>query len=206
VFPTVIHGIGIIATIQIPAEALILEEAPLFRLCSNEFIVPPGAALHPRWLTLPALSTPSGYGPHYDKFKANALRCGTYLRPNLRTEDAISGFFPFASLMNSSCAPNVHAHWNASKQHMEFRTLRTIHQGEELCICYDINTLLYSKEDRQLRLHDKYGFVCRCPVCSQPISTHNSDLLRSSHRDIIEKGGGSIRVSDRCSDRVRPNV
>lgn len=187
---------------------MILEEAPLFCLRLNEFIVPPSAALHPRWLALPALSTPSGYGPHYDKFKANSLRCGTRLHPDLQIEEAVLGFFPLASMINSSCAPNVHAHWNASKQHMEFRALRMIHQGEELCICYDVNTLLYSKEDRQQRLHDKHGFVCRCPVCLQPLSTNDSDIRRSSHREIIKQGGSSIRnVSDHhCRDRMRPDA
>jgi len=156
---------------------------------------------------LSASSTPSGHGLHYDKFKANALRCGTYRHPNLQIEEAASGFFPLSSRINSSCVPNLHAHWNARKQHMEFRALRTIHQGEELCICYDVNTLLYSKEDRRQRLHDRYGFVCRCRICSRPLSTHNSDLLRSSHREIIKRGGSSIQnVSDHCSCRMKADV
>lgn len=189
---------GIITTVQIPTEDLILNEAPLFRLRSNEFIVPPNAILHPRWLTLSASSVPSVHGLDYDKFKANALPCGTQRRPDRSIEEEVSGFFPLASKINSSCAPNVHAHWNISTQHMEFRALRIIEAWEELCICYDVGTLLYSKQDRQLRLRDRYGFTCCCPVCSQdPPPEHQRSILRN----IIESGGGT-NVSSHCGARL----
>lgn len=191
VAPNVVPGRAIFTMVEIPQGALILEEAPFVYLGENDFDIPLSKRSHALWQMLSAWLPSFGHGTHYDKFKANALRCGRLRTPNSVLEVNASGLFVLASWLNSSCAPNVHAHWNATTRSMEFRAVRKIWAEEELCICYDVNALLFGKQDRQRILHDGYGFVCLCQVCSLP-DTFPSDLRRDGQRRIVETGVGTV--------------
>lgn len=74
------------------------------------------------------------------------------------------GLFPAVGLcINHSCAPNVSYTFSADGC-MEYRTMKPIAAGEELCVEYiDIST---STQSRRLNLQEKRFFLCMCERCS----------------------------------------
>lgn len=161
---------------------MIHQEKPFLYLCSNEYPVPPQDPQARQWQTWLRLRPDVLSLP--ELFRTTSLRCGTIRRGTRQVET--SGVFLQAARFNSSCQPNVHAHWNQREGYMDFRALRNIAADEELCICYDPPTLLYSSAERQQRLLTKFGFSCVCPPCSQ--ENLDSDRRRTDLRRIIEVG------------------
>jgi hypothetical protein len=174
---------------------VIHSEEPFFRLCATDFTFPPEATLDPRWQIWQNLQLyrpiHTGHGADYDRFRATSLRCGTYHNSNHYGE--ASGVFLQAARFNSSCRPNVHAHWIQSKERMDFIALRDIAPEEELCICYDPPTLLYSTAERKERLLTAFGFSCNCTACVQ--GSPDSDRRRTNLRATVEG-----RVSNPSND------
>lgn len=170
---------------------MILQESPWFCLCDGQFDVPDEYTQSQGWLKLqgaPCEDTTFNHGEDYDKFRTNAMPCGTLTSPDSEQDAKATGIFLIASFFNSSCTPNVTAHWIQHEHRMEFRAVRDIPPWKELCISYDVNTLLYKKERRRKKILSGHGFICVCPICKQPASQAElSDNRRESIRATIKK-------------------
>jgi SET domain len=158
---------------------LILRERPFLYLGPNEPIAPQDPQ-DPRWQTWLALREQGT--PLSEIFRTTSLRCGTSRRNNQEVE--VSGVFLRAVRFNSSCRPNVHAHWNQTHRYMEFRALRNIAINEELCVCYNPRVLVFPTAARQQSLHDDFGFVCNCNCCEYP--SIPSDDRRDALREVVD--------------------
>lgn len=187
----VIAGRGYATKVLIKQGALILQESPWFCLCDGQFDVPDEYTQSQKWLELqdaPCEDTTFNHGEDYDKFRTNAMPCGTLTRPDSGEDAKATGIFFIASFFNSSCTPNVTAHWIQHEHRMEFRAVRDIYPQEELCIVYDVYALLDKREIRQDKIYEAYGFVCACPVCEQSdLEAKVSDDRRESIRATIRK-------------------
>lgn len=76
-----------------------------------------------------------------------------------------SGAYPFASLLNHSCAPNVmRVACNAQQIVM---ALRVIQPGEQLFDNYGFHHCLQSVQMRRKHLFTQYHFYCRCVACTE---------------------------------------
>ena len=95
-------------------------------------------------------------------FETNVLPCGENDAHGHIAKQG--GLFLVGSRFNSSCVPNVNNHWDAARRQLVFRALRDIEVGEELCLGY--GKLLAKREERRAELRRKFGFECRCEVCS----------------------------------------
>ncbi|KAJ6633361.1 SET and MYND domain-containing protein 4 [Pseudolycoriella hygida] len=74
-----------------------------------------------------------------------------------------SGAYPFCSLLNHSCAPNI-CRMSVGRKMILF-ALRVIHPGEQLFDNYGYHHCLAEKADRQNSLADQYLFSCNCIAC-----------------------------------------
>jgi hypothetical protein len=93
------------------------------------------------------------------------------------TERCGLGLFPLCALFNHSCWPNV-SYTNAGRR-LEFRALRAVAAGEELCVSY--GTLYATRASRRAELQREKGFFCRCPRCAlAPVAP---DELRGARND-----------------------
>lgn len=195
-FPNVIAGRGYVTLVQIRQGYLILQEGASLRLGINELEIPPQYTQSQEWYRLQptsAIGVNFGHGENYNRFRTNAMRCGTLVPPGMVDEEEALGIFPLATLFNSSCAPNVHAHWNLTAQRMEFRAARDIQPREELCICYNVDTMLFRRQERRQQLGQLHGFLCACSICNQRGATQQiSDVRRQGLRSMVTNGGGDI--------------
>lgn len=74
-----------------------------------------------------------------------------------------SGIFPFASFLNSSCAPNL-ARVTLDGQ-LSFIVLRPIEKNQQLFVGYRGDFHSRSRSDRQKELLWSYKFKCECEAC-----------------------------------------
>jgi len=74
------------------------------------------------------------------------------------------GLFLISSRFNSSCTPNINNRWNDTTGVLEFRAVRSISVGEELCAGY--GNLVADRDERQQELKQKFGFDCACEACT----------------------------------------
>jgi hypothetical protein len=84
------------------------------------------------------------------------------------------GLFPLGSIFNHSCLPNC-TYTNEGAQ-LVFRLLRTVREGEELCVNY---TELYASRDERLaELWLSKSFKCHCRRCDQtPVGDEEARLI-----------------------------
>jgi hypothetical protein len=87
-----------------------------------------------------------------------------------------AGLFLQGSRFNSSCVPNASNYWSEKRQTIVFRALKSIAEGEELCISYEIGWK--PRANRRLELQEKFGFECHCAACS----LSGDELLASDNR------------------------
>ena len=88
------------------------------------------------------------------------------IRPDFRysaNEDIGAGVFPFLSLVNHSCNPNVVRH-SVGKTTV-LRVLRDMAPGEELLDNYGYHYATHSATERRKALRSQYLFECRCAPC-----------------------------------------
>jgi len=88
--------------------------------------------------------------------------------------DKIS-LFPSNSLMNHSCAPNVHHTNSDAADELEVRALKDILKGEEVTHCYTRG--LMTSSQMKTKLQEAFHFDCKCGVCSGSIP--HQDVLIS---------------------------
>ncbi len=93
---------------------------------------------------------------------------------NAANESMGFGLFPLCSIFNHSCLPNC-TYTNEGPQ-LVFRLLRSVREGEELCVNY---TELYAtRDERRAELHATKSFECRCRRCTlSPASEEEARLI-----------------------------
>ncbi|KAJ4373764.1 hypothetical protein N0V83_002503 [Neocucurbitaria cava] len=87
------------------------------------------------------------------------------------------GIFLEASRINHACDNNAQKAWNQCIKRHTVHALRDIAKGEEITIYY--LGLDSSREVRQKKLEDKFGFLCSCRLCSltTELSQKNDEML-----------------------------
>ena len=73
-----------------------------------------------------------------------------------------SGVFPFMSLLNHSCYPNVDT--VAVDNKFVLTVTRPIKAGEQIFITYGYSSVLYTRKERE-KLLARYKFTCDCIAC-----------------------------------------
>ena len=96
-----------------------------------------------------------------DIFRSNAYP--TRNEFTARKNDDSSGVFASISRINSSCNPNVHYSWSASKKVGNIHCIRPIQKGEEIVNNYVGVQLPFVERQEYLSRH--FGFDCTCEVC-----------------------------------------
>lgn len=79
-------------------------------------------------------------------------------------ETIASGCFPFLSLINHSCAPNV-IRTNVQGK-VVIVVLRPIATGDQIFDCYSANFNTHPKPERQSKLLREFYFKCECEACT----------------------------------------
>ena len=93
-----------------------------------------------------------------------------------RTNDDNMALFPSNSLMNHSCAPNVHQRYPSDAgDENEVRAIKDILKGEEVTQCYTRG--LMTSSQMKTKLQEAFRFDCKCGVCSGSIP--HQDVLIS---------------------------
>jgi hypothetical protein len=88
------------------------------------------------------------------------------------------GFFPLACRFNHSCRLNAHKVWDPDQQQYVIHAVRDINAGEEITIQYV--QVSFETVSRAFGLLFRYGFTCRCEVCSLVENAYvESDLRRA---------------------------
>jgi SET domain len=178
-------GRGVFATEDIPANTIILKERPLYNkiqkknyykdvlsLIKLALEVTPEEFLNLAPAKFENIKTPinkKGFTRRYSKFIDNVTlsTAQLYYHKHLINVFAFkkgSAFLFYGAKFNHSCDPNVEYFYKQSKKCFIFKTSRLIKKDEEI-FDYYINTEL-SKEKRQRRLLNGFGFVCTCSRCS----------------------------------------
>ncbi|KAM3424235.1 hypothetical protein BST61_g11224 [Cercospora zeina] len=101
--------------------------------------------------------------------------CNTFILANGNL-----GVFEVSSRLNHSCVPNVHHTNNPVLGKETVQAVRDILPGEELQVNYMGAGATYEMQHVRLpKLHDLYGFSCKCAACSDPtgISDQRRELL-----------------------------
>lgn len=202
-------GLGYVAVQDIPKGTLLFEERPIFRLpegvtesdVRNALASQP-PAFQQQFKTLFIGHQYLANGPYLGRFRANALPCGTgpirQVRGNVQevVVRKLAGLLPVASRFNHSCLPNVAFQWDSHEEVMRFYAASDIPTAQELCIAYDVTSLLLTRADRRARLQTICGFECHCPACI--VENRESDNRRLAlYRAIVQppqQGPAETRV------------
>ncbi len=91
----------------------------------------------------------------YAKLEANAFKMGNHVKT----------LYMASSFFNHSCLPNVIQIFDYSSKAIYLKAFRDIKKGEELCISYIDNHILFPEIDRQTILADKGIKECYCSSC-----------------------------------------
>lgn len=174
-------GFGYVALQDIPKGTILLEDTPIFRLpegITNEVVrnhlirLPP--TVQQQFMDLCIGYQYLNDGEYLGRFRANALPCGY---DNVDgTGRKLAGLLLLAARFNHSCVPNVTFKWDSQAGVMRFCALSAISRAQELCIAYDVSSLLFTRDARRARLQGSSGFLCHCPACI--IENRDSDDRR----------------------------
>ncbi|XP_037024650.1 SET and MYND domain-containing protein 4-like [Bradysia coprophila] len=89
--------------------------------------------------------------------------------PSMAGIEYANGAYPFCSLLNHSCAPNI-CRMSIGRKMMVF-ALRVIQRGEQLFDNYGYHHCMMTKENRQESLMFQYNFTCNCCACRNDYGT-----------------------------------
>ncbi|CAJ1395697.1 unnamed protein product [Effrenium voratum] len=89
------------------------------------------------------------------------------------------GILPISARFNHSCVPNIQGTW--ADGCAEWRVLREVEEGEELCFSYV--EPYQPQQERQRTLEQLFRFRCNCPACR---AGESSDLRRLQLKDLLE--------------------
>ncbi|KAF1842000.1 uncharacterized protein K460DRAFT_370009 [Cucurbitaria berberidis CBS 394.84] len=107
----------------------------------------------------------------------------------IETNGIGGGIFLEACCINHSCDNNAQKNWNQRIKRHTVHALRDIPKGEEITVCYLGRDS--SREVRQKKLQDKFGFLCSCRLCSLPAELSQETDERFERIDYLDDLIGS---------------
>jgi len=162
------RGLALFTTRKIKAGTLLLAEQPLISLDKDEEDNPD--AIEREFSRLPRAEQ-KAYLKLFDAQKSRMTRVVSIYYSNCYNCDGFkadgqggSAIGAFASRINHSCVPNVQFCYNEGTNELEFRAIRDIPRGKEVCSNYD-KAVFEVKTKRQRKQQIYYGFVCKCEAC-----------------------------------------
>jgi hypothetical protein len=102
----------------------------------------------------------------------------------IEAEGIGGGIFLEACRINHACDNNAQKNWNRCIERHTVHALRDIVEGEEITIKY--LGLDSSREVRQMKLQDKFGFLCSCRLCSLPLEQSQECDERLKKMDLLD--------------------
>lgn len=94
---------------------------------------------------------------------------------------------PIGPYLNHSCVGNLQYSWDEASRTVHLRAVQDIALGEQICLCYMLDSEWMSSEARKAELNLIYDFPCGCPLCSDLKRCAVSDRLRESIRPLQER-------------------
>ena len=118
--------------------------------------------------------------------RENCLREMTIFRSNrIESEEGTDVIFLVLSLINHSCAPNAEecSLLNGSEDQenvdeYELRAIKDIFKGEEITMFMFSEAIFSTKDIRQRKLKETFGFQCKCCVCSGHVDDQDSIIKK----------------------------
>jgi len=194
-------GKGLIATRAIKPGDLILSESPLFTTASltNPATFEQDLAAIIKGLPKDgqrAFLSLHNNNPSAEPF-SNIVRSNGYpLGPN----SEIGAIFPLVARLNHSCRPNAQHAWNAARGLEVVHAVRDIQAGEEITLSYLAGGPF---SERQTRLREYFGFVCRCEPCSLPAKALEASDARLKRAQSLDDAIGDSRRARHLPGRWR---
>jgi len=150
-------GLGIFALVDIPANTVLLSEAPLVILQDT------GTRVDPLEVSLAALSPERRASflslSHYSSNPNESIaRSIVYSNGYSIKNDMATGLFETASRINHSCVPNSSYIWKDGAERIIFWNHWKLLQGEEVSVDYG---------HKPHYLKKFYGFDCDCGGCTE---------------------------------------
>ncbi|KAK9498328.1 hypothetical protein O3M35_002986 [Rhynocoris fuscipes] len=166
-------------------------ESPIFYYYANE--LPEGGGL----------TVAKGYVGAYLLRYLFSVPCNAHeisemrLKPKLDEYDSESveiggAIYPFLSLINHSCDPNVVRH-NYNGDIVALIAIQVIKKGEQIFDNYSYHHAIHDKEQRQTHLLSQYYFVCKCPACLYDwplyasLPENNPEYYEDVNKEEVEK-------------------
>ena len=118
--------------------------------------------------------------------RENCLREMKIFRSNrIESEEGTDVIFLVLSLINHSCAPNAEecSLLNGSEDQenvdeYELRAIKDIFKGEEITMFMFSEAIFSTKDIRQRKLKEMFGFQCKCCVCSGHVDDQDSIIKK----------------------------
>ena len=181
------YGTGTFATIDIPADTIILKEKPyclnknvpldefyIYKMIdtflSDKQYIKSFLSLVPKKINSKDLVSSRmsyedlkyGHQTYLPQLtKAEMILYYMKLKRNMFTFHNSPGICFIATRMNHSCDPNIS--YTTVGDYLQFKTLKPIHKNDELFDSYIDYRL--PKKERQEMLLKRYGFHCKCTKC-----------------------------------------
>jgi len=99
-----------------------------------------------------------------------------------------SAIFLDMSRINHSCLPNAEYNENYWDNRMELYSIRPIHAGEEVTVCYTPGSQYKTGDERNAYLRYIKGFTCKCPACADSTFAPMSDRRRQMLKEDVYCG------------------
>jgi hypothetical protein len=182
-------GLGVFATHTLDIGAIILREPPIIQISRPDYLKGSGYPINEvtkvvrheySKLSSEAQNEVLSLTYHAKPGELASLNndpVGVIFRTNAYNTGTGFGLFPKIARINHSCRPNAAYYWHEVLGRRIVHATRPIAEGEEITVSYIPLTL--SQPERQSRLN-RYGFTCKCAVCSLP----NPHLALSDTRRI----------------------
>jgi len=88
--------------------------------------------------------------------------------PHHRSNVAYSAVFPTVYRLNHSCNANATYKWHNELGRMAVHAIKPNRKGAEITVNYGFDGQAVTRELRQRRLRDSFGFQCLCSKCGAP--------------------------------------
>jgi hypothetical protein len=183
------RGKGLVASVDIPRGSRILEEAPIITIpthSQSEDFLKDNISQQVKKLNDDQQKLFFSMHNLYPYDDVVEQSFGIIRTNALPVEcDGIQGaIFLEACRINHACDNNAQKHWNERLRKHTVHALRDIAKGEEITIYYlGMHT---SRTARQKRLHEKFGFLCTCSLCCQPVEQSQKSDERLERIDSLD--------------------
>lgn len=155
------RGLGIVATRPLEEGELILQERALFKLWQSQ---PSASDIKAQLSRLSKVDKDTFYDLANSESEDVPIEQGIWATNVFQIDNTYKGIFPIASRINSSCRPNIAYSEDLRAGALQFRTIRPVKRGEELCHAYEPE--LHVRSERQRRYKSNWDFDCACELCT----------------------------------------